>query len=67
MPYTSEEEIWQEIVSLTPPFTGITYERLEQQGSPGPVRRQTIQAFSRALPTRFRVARPLCPGRICAS
>jgi formate dehydrogenase major subunit len=36
MPYTSEEEIWQEIVSLTPPFTGITYERLEQQGIPWP-------------------------------
>ena len=36
MPYTSEEEIWQEIVSLTPPFTGITYERLEQQGVPWP-------------------------------
>ena len=36
MPYTSEEDIWQEIVSLTPPFTGITYERLEQQGVPWP-------------------------------
>jgi formate dehydrogenase major subunit len=36
MPYTSEEEIWQEIVSLTPPFTGITYGRLEQQGVPWP-------------------------------
>jgi formate dehydrogenase major subunit len=36
MPYTSEEDIWQEIVSLTPPFTGITYGRLEQQGVPWP-------------------------------
>jgi formate dehydrogenase major subunit len=36
MPYTSEEDIWQEIVSLTPPFTGITYARLEQQGVPWP-------------------------------
>jgi formate dehydrogenase major subunit len=36
MPYTSEEEIWQEIVSLTPPFTGVTYARLEQQGVPWP-------------------------------
>jgi formate dehydrogenase major subunit len=36
MPYASEEEIWQEIVSLTPPFAGITYERLEQQGIPWP-------------------------------
>jgi formate dehydrogenase major subunit len=36
MRYTSEEEIWQEIVSLTPPFAGITYERLEQQGIPWP-------------------------------
>jgi formate dehydrogenase major subunit len=36
MPYTSEEEIWQEIVSLTPVFHGITYERLEQRGIPWP-------------------------------
>lgn len=32
MSYTSEEEIWQEIVALTPDFAGITYARLEQQG-----------------------------------
>jgi len=36
MRYTSEAEIWQEIVSLTPPFTGITYERLEHAGIPWP-------------------------------
>jgi formate dehydrogenase major subunit len=36
MPYTSEEEIWREIVALTPPFTGITYGRLQQQGVPWP-------------------------------
>jgi len=36
MRYRSEEEIWQEIVSLTPPFAGITYERLEHQGIPWP-------------------------------
>jgi formate dehydrogenase major subunit len=36
MPYESEEQIWQEIVSLTPVFGGITYERLEHQGLPWP-------------------------------
>ena len=36
MSYTSEEAIWQEIVSLTPVFTGITYERLANQGIPWP-------------------------------
>jgi formate dehydrogenase major subunit len=34
--YASEGEIWREIVSLTPPFTGITYERLEREGIPWP-------------------------------
>jgi formate dehydrogenase major subunit len=36
MPYASEEEIWQEIVSLTPVFAGITYERLHNEGIPWP-------------------------------
>lgn len=36
MPYESEEQIWQEIVSLTPVFGGITYERLAHQGLPWP-------------------------------
>lgn len=36
MPYESEEDIWREIVSLTPVFGGITYERLEQEGLPWP-------------------------------
>jgi formate dehydrogenase major subunit len=36
MPYSSEEEIWREIVSLTPVFTGITYERLAHEGIPWP-------------------------------
>jgi formate dehydrogenase major subunit len=36
MPYASEEEIWQEIVSVTPVFQGITYERLQHQGIPWP-------------------------------
>ena len=36
MRYTSEEEIWQEIVALTPVFGGITYARLEQEGLPWP-------------------------------
>jgi formate dehydrogenase major subunit len=36
MSYTSEEEIWQEIVSLTPVFRGITYERLQHEGIPWP-------------------------------
>ncbi len=36
MPYESEEQIWQEIVSLTPVFGGITYERLAHEGLPWP-------------------------------
>jgi formate dehydrogenase major subunit len=36
MHYASEEEIWQEIVLLTPVFRGITYERLQHQGIPWP-------------------------------
>ncbi len=36
MPYESEAQIWQEIVSLTPVFGGITYERLEHEGLPWP-------------------------------
>ncbi|MGQ4807495.1 putative formate dehydrogenase [Candidatus Entotheonellaceae bacterium PAL068K] len=36
MPYASEEEIWQEIVSLTPVFRGITYARLQHEGIPWP-------------------------------
>jgi predicted molibdopterin-dependent oxidoreductase YjgC len=36
MHYASEEDIWQEIVSLTPVFGGITYARLQQQGIPWP-------------------------------
>jgi predicted molibdopterin-dependent oxidoreductase YjgC len=36
MPYESEEQIWQEIVSLTPEFGGITYARLEHEGLPWP-------------------------------
>lgn len=36
MPYDSEEAIWREIVSLTPPFAGISYERLQGQGIPWP-------------------------------
>jgi formate dehydrogenase major subunit len=36
MSYASEEEIWQEIVSLTPVFGGITYNRLQHDGIPWP-------------------------------
>jgi formate dehydrogenase major subunit len=36
MHYTSEEDIWREIVSLTPVFRGITYERLQHEGIPWP-------------------------------
>jgi formate dehydrogenase major subunit len=36
MRYASEEEIWQEIVLVTPVFQGITYERLQRQGIPWP-------------------------------
>ncbi len=36
MPYESEEQIWREIVSLTPVFGGITYERLAHEGLPWP-------------------------------
>jgi formate dehydrogenase major subunit len=36
MQYESEEQIWREIVSLTPVFGGITYERLEHEGLPWP-------------------------------
>ena len=36
MSYASEEAIWKEIVSLTPVFTGISYERLEKEGIPWP-------------------------------
>ncbi len=36
MPYASEADIWQEIVALTPAFTGITYERLEGESVPWP-------------------------------
>ena len=36
MRYDSEEQIWQEIVSLTPVFGGITYERLQHEGLPWP-------------------------------
>lgn len=36
MQYTSEEQIWEEIVALTPVFHGITYERLAKQGIPWP-------------------------------
>ena len=36
MPYTSEEDIWREIVSLTPVFGGITYARLQHEGIPWP-------------------------------
>ncbi|MCZ6872324.1 MAG: formate dehydrogenase subunit alpha [bacterium] len=36
MSYASEEEIWQEIVSLTPVFRGITYDRLQHEGIPWP-------------------------------
>ena len=36
MTYTSEEQIWQEIVSVTPVFAGITYARLEHEGLPWP-------------------------------
>ena len=36
MSYASEEAIWREIVSLTPEFTGITYERLAHEGIPWP-------------------------------
>ena len=36
MSYASEEAIWQEIVSLTPVFAGITYERLANEGIPWP-------------------------------
>lgn len=36
MHYASEEDIWREIVSLTPVFGGITYDRLRTQGLPWP-------------------------------
>jgi formate dehydrogenase major subunit len=36
MTYASEEQIWQEIVSVTPVFGGITYDRLEREGLPWP-------------------------------
>jgi formate dehydrogenase major subunit len=36
MTYDSEAQIWQEIVSLTPVFGGITYERLEHESLPWP-------------------------------
>lgn len=36
MPYASEEAIWREIVSLTPPFAGISYTRLQHEGVPWP-------------------------------
>ncbi len=36
MRYASEERIWQEIVSLTPVFGGITYDRLQHEGLPWP-------------------------------
>jgi formate dehydrogenase major subunit len=36
MSYATEEDIWQEIVSLTPVFGGITYARLQQEGLPWP-------------------------------
>jgi formate dehydrogenase major subunit len=36
MSYATEEDIWQEIVSLTPVFGGITYARLQQEGIPWP-------------------------------
>jgi predicted molibdopterin-dependent oxidoreductase YjgC len=36
MTYASEEQIWQEIVSVTPVFGGITYDRLEHEGLPWP-------------------------------
>jgi formate dehydrogenase major subunit len=36
MSYASEEDIWQEIVALTPVFRGITYERLQHEGIPWP-------------------------------
>ena len=36
MSYDSEEQIWQEIVALTPVFRGITYARLQHQGLPWP-------------------------------
>jgi formate dehydrogenase major subunit len=36
MPYATEEDIWREIVSLTPVFGGITYARLQQEGIPWP-------------------------------
>jgi predicted molibdopterin-dependent oxidoreductase YjgC len=36
MPYSCEEDIWREIVSLTPVFNGITYARLEHEGIPWP-------------------------------
>ena len=36
MSYASEEAIWKEIVSLTPVFAGITYDRLANEGIPWP-------------------------------
>ncbi|MEE9148899.1 MAG: formate dehydrogenase subunit alpha, partial [Candidatus Tectomicrobia bacterium] len=36
MHYDSEEQIWQEIVSVTPVFGGITYDRLQSEGLPWP-------------------------------
>jgi predicted molibdopterin-dependent oxidoreductase YjgC len=36
MHYAAEEEIWREIVALTPVFGGITYERLQHEGIPWP-------------------------------
>jgi formate dehydrogenase major subunit len=36
MQYGSEEDIWREVVELTPVFRGITYDRLQREGIPWP-------------------------------
>lgn len=59
MPYTSEEQIWQEIVSLTPVFRGITYERLQHEGIPWPC----PEPEHPGVPIRFTEAFPRGKGK----